>query len=102
MTCVKCGQENLKAIEFCVRCHHPLRYTCPACKHEQDHGEQCDKCGADFAKYAAMLISQAQSQAQQSREVTRNRHGAIKQVVLAILTGGLSLLFYHRSRAMDE
>jgi len=49
-----------------------------------------------------MLIAQAQSQAQQSREVTRNRHRALKQVVLAILTGGLSLLFYHRSRAMDE
>ncbi|MBI3935263.1 MAG: hypothetical protein HY316_11290 [Acidobacteria bacterium] len=102
MKCGKCGQENLKAIEFCVRCHYPLRFTCPSCRHEQDHGGQCDKCGTNFAKYAAMLLSQAQSQAQQKREAVGDRHKVLKQVILAILTCGLSLLFYHRSRVMDE
>lgn len=102
MQCSKCGQENLKAIEFCVRCHYPLRFTCPACKHEQTHGGKCDKCGADFAKYLAMLVSQAESKTQQARELARNRNSLFKQIVLAILTGGLSLLFYHRSRALDE
>jgi len=102
MTCVKCGQENLKAIEFCVRCHHPLRYTCPACIHEQNHGGQCDKCGADFAKYAAMLIAQAQSQAQQSREASRTRQSIIKQIILLPITGGFSLLKYLRSRSRGD
>jgi len=102
MQCAKCGQENLKAIEFCVRCHHPLRYTCPSCKHEQLHGGQCDKCGADFAKFAAMLVMQAQGREQQKREVAKNRHKDLMRVGLAILTCGLSLLFYHRSRALDE
>ena len=102
MKCVKCGQDNLKAIEFCVRCHHPLHYTCPACKHEQLQGGKCEKCGTDFAKYAAMLVMQAQSSEHQKREVSANRNRILKQVVLAILTGGLSLLFLHRNRVMDE
>lgn len=100
--CDKCGQENLKAIEFCVRCHYPLRFTCPACKHEQTHGGQCDKCGIDFAKYVAMLVSQAESRSRQSREASQGRHSVLRQVLLAIFTGGLSLIFYHRSRALDE
>ena len=102
MKCGKCGQENLKAIEFCVRCHYPLRFTCPACKHEQTHGGQCEKCGADFAKYAAMLLAQAESQARQQREASQPYRSPWKQALLAILTLGLSLLFYHRSRVMDE
>ena len=102
MKCGKCGHENLKAIEFCVRCHHPLRFTCPACKHEQPRGGQCDKCGADFAKYAAMLLSQAESRTRQAFEASKGRHSVLKQVLLAIFTFGLSLIFYHRSRAMDE
>ena len=98
MRCIKCGQENLKAIEFCVRCHQPLRYTCPACKHEQDHGGQCDKCGADFAKFAAMMVYQAQLQAQQSRETKRSRHSLAREIFLAIITGGLSLLLTMNAR----
>jgi predicted amidophosphoribosyltransferase len=102
MKCGKCGHDNLKAIEFCVRCHYPLRFTCPACKQEQSHGGQCDHCGADFAKYAAMLLAQAQSQAEQRREAAAGRHSAWKQVLLAIFTLGLSLIFYHRSRVLDK
>ena len=102
MQCVKCGQENLKSIEFCVKCHYPLRFTCPACKHEQPHGGQCEKCGADFEKYVAMMLMQAESQTRQQRETSQNRHSTLKQVLLTIFTGGLYLLFVHRSRVMDE
>jgi hypothetical protein len=102
MKCSKCGQENLKSIEFCVRCHYPLRFTCPSCKHEQPHGGTCDKCGADFAKFAAMMLYQAQLQAEQSREAKKNRHGMLKEVLLAIFTGGLSILLAMNARHKDE
>jgi uncharacterized membrane protein YvbJ len=98
MKCSKCGQENLKAVEFCVRCHTPLHYTCPSCKNVQDHGGQCDQCGADFAKFAAMLVFQAQSNAQLSRQNTRNRQSILKQVLLLPITGGFSLIKFFRSK----
>ena len=102
MKCGKCGQENLKSIEFCVRCHTPLRYTCPSCKHEQEHGGQCDKCGADFAKFAAMMVYQAQLQAQQTRAAARSRQSLAKKVILAIFTLGISLLWSLRSSADED
>ena len=102
MRCPKCGQENSATIQYCLRCHAPLRYTCPACQHIQDHGGQCDQCGVDFAKYAAMMVFQAQTQAQQSREKLRNRYSLIKQVILLPLTGGLSLLSFLRSLMRKE
>ncbi|OFW08026.1 MAG: hypothetical protein A3H27_02740 [Acidobacteria bacterium RIFCSPLOWO2_02_FULL_59_13] len=79
-----------------------MRYTCPACQHIQDHGGQCDQCGLDFVKYAAMMVFQAQTQAQQSREKLRNRNSLIKQVILLPLTGGLSLLSFLRSLMRKE
>ena len=94
MTCPKCGQDNPETIQFCLRCHAPLRYTCPACQHLQDHGGQCDQCGVDFAKYAAMLVFQAQTQAQRGREVLRKRNSVIKHLLLLPITGGLSLLSF--------
>ena len=102
MTCAKCGQENLKAVEFCVRCHYPLRFTCPACKNIQMHGGTCDKCGADFAKYAAMLIVRAQLQEEQSREAKKSRTGPLIEVLLAIVTLGLSLMFAIEARQKEE
>ncbi|MBI3894499.1 MAG: zinc ribbon domain-containing protein [Acidobacteria bacterium] len=68
LLCSKCGQENRDAIQFCVRCHTPLRYTCPSCKHIQDHGGHCDQCGLDFMKYGMTMVFQAQTQARQERE----------------------------------
>lgn len=102
MTCTKCGQENLKALEFCVRCHYPLRFTCPACKNSQDHGGRCDKCGADFAKYAAMMVFQAQTNAQQAREAARERQSVTKQILLLPITGGFSLIKYFRKKMHND
>jgi len=102
MKCSKCGQENEDTIAFCVRCHHPMRFVCPACQYTQSHGGQCDKCGVDFAKYMTAMAFQAESRAKQSRETARQRYWVIKQVMLAVLTFGLSLLFFRRSRAQDD
>ncbi|HWP85740.1 MAG TPA: hypothetical protein VNN17_11150 [Terriglobia bacterium] len=93
MRCAKCGQENPAARQYCGRCHYPLRFTCPSCKHQQERGGQCERCGTDFAKFAAGLLLQAQSQAEAARQAGHRRHSALRRIALAILTGGLSLLF---------
>jgi hypothetical protein len=67
MQCPKCKTENSETVIYCVRCHTPLKYTCPACKHVQLQGGKCEKCGVDFAKYAAMLVFQAKDMAQEER-----------------------------------
>lgn len=71
MQCPKCKTQNSDSIAFCVRCHTPLKYTCPACKHVQLEGGKCEKCGVDFAKYAAMLIFQAKESAKEEKERSR-------------------------------
>ena len=95
--CSKCEQPNPETAQYCVRCHTPLRFTCPSCKHVQDHGGKCDQCGLDFMKYAMTLVFQAQTNAQLSREKKLKRSSILKQILLLPLTGGLSLLGYLRS-----
>jgi hypothetical protein len=68
MQCPKCRTENPDTITYCVRCHAPLKYTCPSCKHVQLQGGKCEKCGVDFAKYAAMLVFQAKDTLQAERK----------------------------------
>lgn len=80
----------------------PLRFTCPACKHVQLHGGTCDQCGVDFGKYAAMLVFQAQAQADQSRQRTKDRNSILKQILLLPVTGGLSLIGFFRSWGRGE
>ncbi|MGA3166582.1 MAG: zinc ribbon domain-containing protein [Terriglobia bacterium] len=92
MQCPKCKQENAETVPYCVRCHAPLQYICPACKHVQSQGGSCEKCGVDFAKYAAMLVFRAQSEIGAQREHTRARTAVWRQVLLLPLTGGLSLV----------
>lgn len=94
MHCPKCRQENPEKAQYCVRCHTPLSYTCPACKHVQAQGGKCDKCGVDFAKYSAMLIFSAQDAAARERERTRAQTGIIRQILLLPITGGISLVKY--------
>ena len=96
MQCPKCRQENPEKAQFCVRCHTPLSYTCPVCKHVQTHGGKCDQCGVDFAKYSAMLIFSAKDEAARERDRTRARTGIVKQILLLPITGGFSLLKYLR------
>ena len=66
--CPKCKTENSETVTYCVRCHQPLKYTCPACRHVQLQGGKCESCGVDFAKYMAMMIFQAKESAQQEKE----------------------------------
>ena len=68
MQCQKCKTDNPESFTYCVRCHAPLKYTCPACKHVQLQGGKCEKCGVDFAKYAAMMIFQAKDAARAERQ----------------------------------
>ncbi|MGD0697139.1 MAG: zinc ribbon domain-containing protein [Terriglobia bacterium] len=102
MECPKCRHQNPDAGEYCLRCHAPLRYTCPACKHVQLTGGQCEKCGVDFAKYAAMLHFQMKTESEQERARLKQHSAIYKQLLLAPLTGGLSLLKYFRSRLRGE
>ena len=68
MQCPKCATDNPESFTYCARCHAPLKYTCPACKHVQLQGGKCDKCGVDFAKYLAMMVFQAKDAAQAERQ----------------------------------
>jgi uncharacterized membrane protein YvbJ len=71
-----------------------LSYTCPACKHVQAHGGQCEQCGVDFAKYSALLVFTAQETARRARERTRARTSIVRQIILLPITGGISLVKY--------
>ena len=79
-----------------------MKYLCPSCKHVQLQGGKCEKCGVDFAKYAAMLVFQAQDVAQSERDKSKNRTAIIKQVLLLPITGGYSLMKYFLGRARRD
>jgi hypothetical protein len=102
MQCPKCKTENPETFTFCARCHAPMRYICPSCKHVQFQGGKCEKCGVDFAKYAAMLVFQAKDTAQAERTKVKGRSAILKQLILLPITGGLSLIKYFVGRARDE
>ena len=94
MLCPKCRQENPESAQYCARCHAPVRYVCPACKHVQLQGGKCEKCSVDFAKYAAVLAFKAQQDTNRARERTRSRAGLLKQILLLPITGGISFVKY--------
>jgi len=96
MRCTKCGHENPDTHAFCSRCHAPAWFTCPSCKHKQDHGGRCEQCGLDFAKYATMLIFQGQTATKQERLRKKGRSEFLRQILLLPITGGWSLLKYLR------
>lgn len=102
MNCPKCTTANPESARFCVRCHAPLRFTCPACGHVQETGGQCGKCRVDFAKYATVLEFQMAKETRERREKARARHGIIKQAILLPLTGGWSLFKYLRTSLGGE
>ncbi|SRR5487761_1433258 len=102
MTCPKCGNGNPETARFCVRCHMPLRLTCPACQHVQTHGGTCEKCGVDFLKYATILQFRMEQTVRSEREKAKARNEVVKQVVLLPITGGWSLLKYVKSAFTGE
>ena len=102
MQCTKCKTENKDSVTYCVRCHTPLKYICPACQHVQLQGGKCEKCGVDFAKYAAMLVFKAKDTAQLERAKAQGRAAIWKQILLLPITGGLSLIKYFAGKARGE
>src|SRR5438552_13547915 len=102
MECPKCRHSSPETAGYCLRCHAPVRITCPACKHVQHHTGQCEQCGVDFAKYVAMLHFQLQAEVQQERARSQDRSAIYKQLLLLPLTGGLSLIKYLRSQVRGK
>ena len=102
MTCPKCGQENSDAVQFCTRCHATLKFVCPACKHVQLHAGQCEKCGVDFAKYALMVQTRAKDEVDREIARSRERTNLARDLMMAPINGGLSLLRYLRTRLLGD
>src|SRR3990170_1514964 len=48
--CLRCGQENPREAQFCMRCGAALSRTCPACGTENPlEARFCLNCGAPLA-----------------------------------------------------
>ena len=102
MLCAKCKQENAESVIYCTRCHTPLKYTCPSCKHVQLHGGKCENCGVDFAKYAAMLVFSAKNEAEAKRDRKQENAAVWRQIILLPITGGLSLIKFILGKARGD
>jgi len=92
MNCPKCGTEVREINRFCRRCHTTLRYTCPACKHEQRQGGTCEKCGVDFLKYLTAIVAAKQAESDAIRERIERRSTFMKNMLYLPLTLGIPLL----------
>jgi hypothetical protein len=90
--CPKCGSDAREVARFCQRCHMTLRYTCPACKNEQRKGGTCEKCGVDFLKFIVAVVDAKKDARDLEQERLDRRSGLVKNVIMILLTGGLSLL----------
>ena len=78
-----------------------LKFICPTCQHTQVHGGTCDQCGLNFAKYAVVLEFQARNESRKEREREKERATLVRQALLAVVTGGFSLLKLVRKRLTD-
>ncbi|HUY13602.1 MAG TPA: zinc ribbon domain-containing protein [Terriglobia bacterium] len=101
MNCPKCHTENPVEARFCIRCHMTLKFVCPTCQHPQDHGGTCDQCGLNFAKYAVVLEFQAQNESRKERERGKERATLARQALLAVVTGGFSLIKFVSKRLRE-
>ena len=87
--CPKCAAPNRESVQFCIRCHTPLRVVCPACAHGQEAGTTCEKCGVVLGEL------------EQGRRRSVTRTALAKAILLAPVTLGWSLLLYARSHRRD-
>ncbi len=69
-----------------------LRFSCPACKHEQRTGSTCEKCGVDFLKYIVAVVDAKKQSRDAEQERFDRRTSLVKNILAIPLTGGLSLL----------
>ena len=88
-------------MQFCLRCHAPLRVVCPACAHVQQPGTTCARCGVDFVAYGAMKLATMRAELEHERRRVSRRAALTKALLLAPVTLGWSLLSYARSRVVD-
>jgi predicted RNA-binding protein with PUA domain len=98
IACHKCGQSNPDSVRFCTKCHFPLRFVCPACAHTQRVGRTCEACGVDFEKFGLTQLSRMKLESERETARLQKQTSVFREVILAIATGGLSLLKYLRSR----
>jgi zinc-ribbon domain len=94
--CPKCGADARDVARFCPRCHMTLRYTCPACAHEQRHGGTCEKCGVDFVKYLGAVVSSEKAKSDVIHDRLQSRSNFLVNLLLIPVTGGLHLFKYLR------
>lgn len=69
-----------------------LRYQCPACGHEQQHGGECEKCGVNFLKYVTAVVASKKIEADTARDRNQKRNGLLKGFLWLPLDGGISLM----------
>jgi len=98
IACHKCGQSNADSVRFCTKCHFPLRFVCPACAHTQRVGGTCEACGVQFEKYGLTQLSRMKLESERETARLQKQTSVFREVVLAIATGGFSLLKYLRPR----
>lgn len=98
VSCPKCRQDNPEGAQFCTKCHFPLRFVCPACAHVQTEGGKCQACGVDFLKYGMAQLAHVQIASRRESARLQQRSVVFREVVLAVVTGGLSLLKFLRPR----
>jgi hypothetical protein len=92
MNCPRCKTEASDTARFCTRCHATLRYQCPACKHEQLKGGNCEKCGVDFLKYIVAVMQSKKDQAELGHEQLQRRSSLLKNILLAPFNMGIPLI----------
>jgi len=92
MDCPKCGAEVRDVARFCRRCHATLRYSCPACKHEQRHGGTCEKCGVNFLKYIAAVVASNQAKSDALEDRQERRSTLLKNLLIVPFNLGIPLL----------
>jgi zinc-ribbon domain len=92
MKCPKCNSEARDIARFCPRCHATLRFECPSCHHEQRHGGTCDKCGVNFLKYIAAVVSAKKAEADALNERIERRSNLLTNILTVPINGGLPLI----------
>jgi hypothetical protein len=92
VTCPKCGATVREVARFCQRCHATMRYECPACRHQQRTGGNCEKCGVNFIKYVGAVVAAKQAEADAIHDKIEQRSTLMKNLLFIPLTGGISLI----------
>jgi hypothetical protein len=90
--CPKCSATVREVARFCQRCHHTMRYECPACHHQQRTGGKCEKCGVNFIKYVGAVLAGKQAPADAIYEKLEQRSTFMKNLLVIPFTGGLALM----------